>query len=198
MRTIIFICLILIIGCNAPEQEDISNSKTKTVTEYFESGSKRSEKNYLNNIEEGPYKIWYQNGSIRSTGQYKNGELTGICTEYDTLGRRHREIVFIDDSIKQMITYHKNGVIAEVNTSNIKTRILIGKFVFFYNTGMPQIVADSWNGTWTEYHRNGRKKLEYDFTTPSTNENKKFWDENGKLIKEEFWENKKLLSTKEY
>lgn len=192
MKTIIFSFLIVIIGCGQPSQTDSANKSTetlkdgkaKTVTEYFENGKIRSEKTYLDTVEDGPYKIWYKNGEIRSTGQYKNGELTGICTEYDTLGRRHREIVCIGDSLQQMIVYHKNGIVADISFS--KRRVMIGKFLMFYDDGMPKIVADSWNGTWTEYHKNGRKKLEYHFTTPSGKETKKFWDENGELIKEEF------------
>jgi antitoxin component YwqK of YwqJK toxin-antitoxin module len=204
MKTIIFSVLLVIIGCGESRQngstnkatETHVNDKTKTITEYFENGKIKSEKTFLDTIRDGPYKIWYQNGEICSTGQYKNGELTGICVEYDSLGRRHREILFIGDSLQQMIVYHKNGIIAHISFS--KRRTMVGKFLFFYDNGMPKIIADSWNGTWTEYHKNGGKKLEYDFTTPKSKETKKFWNENGELVKEEFWVSEKLISTKEY
>lgn len=204
MKTIIFLFLVIIIGCGQPSQIDSENKSneahkdgnTKTVTEYFDNGKIRSEKTYLDTIKDGPYKIWYRNGEIRSIGQYKNGELTGICTEYDSLGRRYREVLCIGDSLRQMIVYHKNGIIADISFS--KGRSMTGKFLLFYDDGMPEIIADSWNGTWTEYHKNGRKRLEYDFTTPRGKEIKKIWNENGKLVKEEFWESSKLISAKEY
>lgn len=208
-----FFSFLLFIGCNSnsKEQKKIiekydngktkkeiiylhDKSKTKEI-EYFESGNKQSEIVFLNGKKNGPWTIWYSNGRFQ-TGEYTNGKIKGVVVDYDSIGFKHREILELGDSLTQMIYYHRNGIIQDLSFSINGTQC--GKWYTWYDNGMLQIISDSWNGTYIEYHKNGLKKLEYEFTTPRTKENKKFWNQSGQLIKEEYWDKRELVRAVEH
>lgn len=109
---------------------DESNGKTDTVRkeEFYINGQKKVEGGFKNNLRDGLWTYWHENGKIWSQGTfkdglshgkfdiykedgsrymqscYKNGKPDGIWTFYDK-DKKKKEVYFENDSIVKQIDY---------------------------------------------------------------------------------------------
>ena len=60
-------------------------------TSWFENGNKNSEGKYVNGKEDGNYRVWHSNGQLFYKGQYDMGRKTGVWVFYDSLGVKIKE-----------------------------------------------------------------------------------------------------------
>lgn len=67
---------------------------------------------------EGKYKEYYENGNIRLTGQYKNGERVGKWIEYHQNGKVSREKIYDENTDEEKKTERKKA-----DSSNCGTRV---------------------------------------------------------------------------
>jgi len=58
---------------------------------WHENGNKNSEGKYINGKENGKYRVWHPNGKLYYKGQYDMGRRVGVWEFYDTLGMKIKE-----------------------------------------------------------------------------------------------------------
>jgi len=161
----------------------------KVVTEYYESGQKKTEGTVIGKQSRGIYTkdglwtYWYQNGKKekeetykngkkREERTYKNGEKDGLETLWHKNGQKESEGTFKDGKKDGLWTYwynyrsydlDKGRQKKEERTYKVGKRV--GKSVtYWYKTGKKKYEGTYKNGKkdglWTERYKNGRKKEE--------------------------------------
>jgi hypothetical protein len=93
----------------------------KTEYEFYSDGSIKCKYSYLNNILEGKYACYYENGKIMEEGHYENNKKNG-----------------------QVISYHPNGLTKSVYT--FQEGIENGDYKVFYPNGNLKIVGQMEKG----------------------------------------------------
>lgn len=71
---------------------------------YYESGKKRKENNWENDIQVGGTTAWFENGNIKYKGQVKEGEEDGEWKYYDDLDGKYIYSVYYKNG--EVINYH--------------------------------------------------------------------------------------------
>lgn len=64
---------------------------------YYENKQKKIEGEYLDELRDGQWKAWHENGTIWSEGIYKGGKRNGIGISYHPNGKRYIEGMYRDD-----------------------------------------------------------------------------------------------------
>lgn len=72
---------------------DIGPGRVK-VLETFPDGSKSMEHNFMNGVDDGPFKRWYPNGKLSIEGNYVNGKEHGTWKYWYTNGKVSKEVTF--------------------------------------------------------------------------------------------------------
>ena len=80
-------------------------------TKWFPKGEfKQFERNYQNNILNGPYKEWYSNGQLKVETNYINGQLEGTFKKYYSNGNKRVEGRYAENTrVSVYKEYYKNG-----------------------------------------------------------------------------------------
>lgn len=116
---------------------------------------------YQENLQNGNYVFYYENGMIREEGAYLNGERNGPYRSFYDNGQISVEGTYargFKDGTQK--TWRKNGVLeSEATFVNGKTE---GEFRNYYDTGelykITPFVDGKMKGTFTEYNRDGTVK----------------------------------------
>ena len=150
------------------------NGKTSTFTY----------KGDFNGIRDGVWKVYYPNGKIFYTANYKNGILDGTFKLMTDNGGKICEINFNDGYLNgKYIFYFENGnILYEGNYTNHKKT---GIWTNYFENGKKYTIKDyddekPWN--YAEWHTNGTPKL---ITKENTKHNKKekhYYDKEGVLL----------------
>ncbi len=82
--------------------------RSGTWKSFYETGKIASEINYSDNILDGKYTLYWENGNVRLTGTYKNGLQEGIWQQYN------------EDGISTIVTLFKEGQELKWNNYTIK------------------------------------------------------------------------------
>ena len=100
----------------------IGFSQSETEIEYWENGRVLSQIQYVDGIENGPFRYYHENGKLWREGNYKDGEEEGIRKEYYENGQLWTEENFKDGKEEGFFRdYHENGkVVWEGNFKNGK------------------------------------------------------------------------------
>lgn len=132
----------------------IFGCRNNTVSEYYENGQLKSERNYYKNKAHGKWVFYYESGQVQAEYNYKDGSLDGTSTRYGFDG--------ITQSIEQyskgkkdgtFIIFSDQGVVIEV--LNYKMDSLDGAYRSFFTNGEFKTEGRYSNGsfdsTWVYY-----------------------------------------------
>lgn len=111
---------------------------SKTKTEYWANGNKKSKMKYYNGKQDGLSIWWYENGTKQMECNYKNGFIEGKSTRWNLNGSLQSEDFYSGN--------HLNG-----------------KSVSYYESGKKKsemyYVNDTLDGAVIEWHESGKKKM---------------------------------------
>ena len=121
---IIFIFLsifltLFISGCSNSDElkEELNDYFSNLGKTYYENGNIKSEGNYINGKIEGEFKHYFENGNIEFIINYKNGNLSGEAKEYYENGNIKYISNYENDVLEgEFISYNMNGDIEKKGT----------------------------------------------------------------------------------
>lgn len=138
---------------------------SEVIKEYYPNGKLMLEMNLEMWKPEGPCKTYYESGSLMMESSYRDGEQEGPATEYYESGKVKGRYVFKKGKKDGLnTTYHENGAVMTEETWEDGT--ILTKKVFFESGA----VQEEWD---------------YRVTQPDDLALVKYYDKNGKLIKEQ-------------
>ena len=89
-----------------------------SMTNFWDTGQKKSQVHYVNGIRHGSRSAWYRDGQPWNYGEYVNGKPDGTWTEWLSNGVKGRETIYVngglngwlierypDDSLKRKVMY---------------------------------------------------------------------------------------------
>jgi antitoxin component YwqK of YwqJK toxin-antitoxin module len=133
------------------EGKYIDDLKNGIWTVLYSNGKKMSETEYTNDeIVNGSYTEWYDNGQIKESKIYQNSKLNGIHSKWFSNGNSEIVLNYKNGEIVngQYFYYDKDGnILKECNYNN---GILISEYLCAGKTR---------NGDFTEYYNDGTKKM---------------------------------------
>jgi len=142
-------------------------------------GSRHSEGSYDNGRKTGAWKEYYKTGAPVASGSYADNKRLGLWAFLDKSGARVAEIEFAENGITpKIVKLYKSGKLVgsgEVMMGHVK-----------YDMEKDELDLREFNkkGLWTEYHENGKKSGEGEYTMNKRKGSWKHYDESGKLIAE--------------
>lgn len=155
---------------------------------YYSSGEKRSEGEYIRNQQSGKWTYYFKNGAIEQKGSFRSNKPEGLWTWYHKNGNILREEEYYngkEDGIS--IEYSENGDLLE------KGDYLEGEKEgkWLYNVGdhteEGKYIVGLREGIWKYFYANGAMKYIGNYKQGNTDgKHKKFW-ENGNLKEEQFY-----------
>jgi uncharacterized protein len=181
----------------------LNGKKEGPWIEWYESGSKAKEGAYKEDEEYGLWKAWYANGQIKEEGEYRgrmpaNGRMNlrvprreGPWTFWYENGKKRRESQFRDGAEYGVIGWFDNGRKASEDTAQ-------GVRLSWYENGQKASEVPAGVGTWTEWHRNGRKKREGQAVNGKKTGAWSNWDEAGNLWEIDYYEDGRLVRRVHY
>tara|TARA_X000000368_G_scaffold417437_1_gene413825 strand:- start:131 stop:829 length:699 start_codon:yes stop_codon:yes gene_type:complete len=125
IKNLLFLSLLIIIGCT-------KNGVYKTYHE--DSNQVYKVETYKNDILDGPFKSYYENGNLKEEKTYKNGIIDGVSKLYLDNGQLFREKNYkngIPDGNYKL--YHLNGQLDEEGTYKNNKRV--GTWKGYYDNG---------------------------------------------------------------
>jgi len=155
---VLMILCVLTFGQQGPSSPD--GSKAEKRMTYYEDGSKKSEGTYKNGQLEGPFIEWYPNGSKSMEGQFKDGKYHGLWFYWYEDGKPRGKGEF------------KNG-------------LRVGTHLFRHKTGAKFAEVPHKNGRfhgkYKEYNPEGKLLEEVEFNEGIRDGAFTWWHENGKI-----------------
>lgn len=151
--------------------DDILNSygnATKSKqTEYInesEDQQLEASKNSIQEITNGPYETYYNNGQLKTTGNYKNGERDGLWQNYYENGVLESQVTFTEGKMVGVLeTYHLNGQLR----------------------GQVDYIDGKENGIMEIYYENGQLMMKGLFKEALQSGEWVYYDEQGEIIETE-------------
>jgi antitoxin component YwqK of YwqJK toxin-antitoxin module len=141
-------------------------------TLYYESGKKMSEGRMLNGLETGEWTSWHENGNIKSTGYYTDGQKDSLWKWYDESG-------FL------------------TATGTYRHGVENGTWMHYYPDG---VVSDSGayldglkEGLWKYYHEIGSLRSAVNYRAGKMHGEKILLSSSGKIVKVAYFENGMLV-----
>lgn len=102
---------------------------------YRNTESVKEEMNFRNGVLDGAHVSYYQNGQIKRTGSYANGNLNGKWVGFDAKGKKIYEVEYKNDTlIGKFISWYSTGVMREKGTYQNNRKI--GEWLSFDESGM--------------------------------------------------------------
>jgi antitoxin component YwqK of YwqJK toxin-antitoxin module len=146
------------------------NKKQGKYISYYETGQKRSDGNYDNDLQTGFWTTWFENG-IKSTegsnekgiqvgvwkffhpngivfqiNHYTEGKANGVCTEYNDQGRISKKMNYVNGILNgSFFTYFTNGKISSEIV--YKENAANGPFIEYYENGNISVKGTYLNDT---------------------------------------------------
>jgi antitoxin component YwqK of YwqJK toxin-antitoxin module len=123
----LLIIVLLVVQC-------ISCSIRETKIEYYDSGEIKAIYKTKNNIKDGPFKVFFPNGSIQIKGFYNGGKLHGLWRSYFQNGNLEVECNWTHGVIDGVLTryYSSGNIYVEVELQN---GVKFGKRITYYENG---------------------------------------------------------------
>lgn len=182
--------------CNSPSYgqsyKNDTNENKNTATqetaqekkEYYENGQLKSVGNFANGKANGEWKFYHENGQLAAIGKYINGKANGEWKEYYNNGQL-KSIGNNTDEIRngEWKFYHENGKLENFGKyTNDKAN---GDWKFYYDNGQFKATGNYTNsiqnGVWKFYHENGQLSSIGNLTNGTRNGEWKTYYENGQL-----------------
>lgn len=89
--------------------------RSKTIRNYYASGSLMSEQTFREGLKDGPYCSWYENGTLQSKAMYRMDRQHGVTIGYRQNGKKDSEIVYSDGLRLKCTLYDKDENIEEIS-----------------------------------------------------------------------------------
>jgi antitoxin component YwqK of YwqJK toxin-antitoxin module len=156
-------------------------------------GGLRTEIEYRDGRRHGTETTWYPNGQIAVQAHYANGVQAGPLTEYADTGMILSVTPFYNDKREGVAQiFHPAG--APQWTGTYANDLLNGVSTFYRPDGTIEstrtFLNDALAGLQTDYHPDGKTKMkEFAIAGDALNGVYKEWDEAGKLLTDEVYEN---------
>lgn len=149
---------------------------------FYEDGSIRASGNFTNNLEQGTWKYFYNTGKTEQTGNYKNGKFDGLWTWYYQSGAPKREEEYYDG--------REEGLSTEYDT--VGNIITSGSYFdgqkegeWIYKAGdyseKGKFIGDLKDGKWQAFYADGKLKYEGNFIQGNPDGEHVFYYPNGQL-----------------
>jgi len=194
----LFLCVFGFGQQNAPLTDD-SQAEKKII--YYEDGSKKSEGTYKNGNYEGPFVEWHPNGAKSMEGQYKNGQIHGLWLFWYDDGKLRGKGEYEDGlGVGTHVFWHKSGAKqAEVSLKNGKLHGIYREFnpdgKLLEELEFNEGVRD---GAFTWWHENGKKAMEGRLSNDKRTGKWTSWDQNGeKFTEREYKDGEVVAENKE-
>lgn len=182
-----------------------------TWKRFHENGKLKTVEPYVNGNLEGQYEEYFRNGQLNTKLSYKKNKLNGEVNYYGDDGKLYLTQTYDDNVLKAAKYFDKEG--KTISESRMKNRNIevasytpmgtkykqvtynekgetAGTETFYYPSGNPSQVNEYkdgvLNGMSTNYHHNGKKKSEINFTEGSKNGYFIAWFPHGK-VQQEGW-----------
>jgi len=182
---------------------------------YHNNGQIENEMNYKNGKANGLWRGYYKTGEIKVEFYCEDGKFHGDMVGYYKNGQPAEKSKYNKDLLNgNSILYFKDGTIKSLG--EYKNDIRYGKWVDYFENGQPWvevayydttgyvIIVNSWdrngkltlksgNGLYIDYYDNGKKYSQGIFLYGKPNGEWVYFDEDQVIIKEEFYEDGKLV-----
>ncbi|NTW33947.1 MAG: T9SS type A sorting domain-containing protein [Bacteroidetes bacterium] len=158
MRHLIFLIIISFLL--------IATGCSKTKTEYWANGNKKSELKYSNSKMNGLCKWWYEGGIMQMECNYKDDKLEGRSVRWNSNGSKQREDNYSNNLLNgKSIIFYENGV--KLSEQNFKNDTLDGLTKEWFKNGHIKISGaykkGYFDGKWIYTDINGLKAGEGNF-----------------------------------
>jgi antitoxin component YwqK of YwqJK toxin-antitoxin module len=145
----------------------------------------------------GPFRSWYENGLLKTAGQYKRGKLDGTFSSWHSNGQKKEEGNYVDGKLDgPWIHYDQDG--NKSHSYTYKEGKKEGPFVQWHENGQKETEGNykdgKQNGLWTDWHENGQKDEEGNYKDGKRNGLWSDWYEDGKKEREQSYKNGNLVS----
>ncbi len=84
---------------------DSKSQKMMREEVYFTNGKLQWEGNYKNQLEDGKWVYYYENGNIKSIQYYTKGKENGVCSDYDSKGKLVKESTWVNGKEVKVVKY---------------------------------------------------------------------------------------------
>ena len=155
---------------------------------YYLSGEKKSEGNYLKGLKDGKWIFYYKSGEIEQEGYFRKGKIDGEWNWYYKNGNVKRQEHYIDGREDGLcIEYSKDGEILEKGeyqeglkegewVNNVGEHVEKGNYKFGLR-----------DGRWEYYYPNGKLKFEGNFLQGNEDGKHKWYYPDGRLKEEKYY-----------
>jgi antitoxin component YwqK of YwqJK toxin-antitoxin module len=213
MKNILFFLIIAILSssCSKTKTDYWPNGNKKSELKYYngkldgvstwwhESGIKQMECNYKDNLLEGKSTRWYFDGNLQSEDHYKNNLLNGKTTNYYESGKKKAELNYINDTLSgESKEWHENGQIKI--TGSYKKGMYDGKWEYCENTGIKVGEGEFKEGTGIQkgFYPEGKLKREMHYINNKKNGLEIWFSKNNDTIRKIVYENDHIIFEKNY
>jgi antitoxin component YwqK of YwqJK toxin-antitoxin module len=174
--SLLFLCLLLLSGCQ------------RTKTEFWSNGNKKSESNHRGSVAEGVSRFWYEDGTLQMECNYKENKLEGPFVRYYSNGIREESRIFKNGMQNgEYKAWDRSGHL--IKQGSYKDDKPDGAFWEWYPDGAVRVEGQYKNGVidgrWIYFSGHGVVIGEGTFT-------------NGTGIQKAFYENGRLKQTTPY
>ncbi len=183
-------------------------------TWYYPNGKPKSNRFYLNGVENGTYKSWYESGQLKTTGIYTNGGKEGIWNYMYESGQLKQKGKYTNgkkDSIMNWWYENRQLETKGKYTDGKKDSI----WNWWHENGQLKQIGKYTNGKndsiWNQWHENGQIIVTVEWSSGTLDGISKEWYENGQLkrtgkinygkidsVWNEWYENGQLNATGKY
>jgi antitoxin component YwqK of YwqJK toxin-antitoxin module len=92
---------------------------------YYESGAVGSVANYVDDVEQGEFKKYYESGKLKFMGMCKNGKLHGLCTNWREDGSKCQELHYHHNNELISVIYDTNGNINIISIGSYGNHVIV-------------------------------------------------------------------------
>jgi len=143
-------------------------------TEFYNDGSIYITGDFKDGYRSGEWKAYYNTGELSTITNYSEGTLSGIYEEYNRNGKKTMQYIYDEGDIVEYKFFNKDGNI--LKSSEIEKGIISLEGFYF----------------------NGNKMLNGDYVKGYRNGNWEFYNIYGCLLSREEYENKEIISSKDF
>lgn len=171
-----FIFFIFIISFSTSAQEKFEGGPFEV---YFENGNLKTKGQYKNNNRVGGWKGYYKTGELRTEFSYNSkGKRTRLYKQYFKDGTTMYEVKKVDKKFIETKYYESGGVFFERILEN-------GYYKEYYEDGTLKVTSNyvdsELSGTWTQFNKTGEKEWEVTYQYGYKHGEYKCYYRNGKL-----------------
>lgn len=89
---------------------------------YYPGSKKKMEGKYRNNLRDGKWQAWYENGKLWSEGEYRDGKRTGMGIAYHPNGKKYIEGMYKEDERVGLWKFYDSlgNMVKQVNFDEVK------------------------------------------------------------------------------